>query len=53
MQFTQKQERNGATGATSEQDTPVSGPDATAQIASAISSAMATDRYTPPAPREA
>lgn len=34
MDFTGKQERNGATGATADQNTAVPGPDASAQIAS-------------------
>ena len=46
MQFTPKQERNGATGGTAGHNTAVPGPDATSTIAAAIGSAMATDRYT-------
>ena len=41
MDFTPKQERNGATGATAAHNSVVPGPDAT----SAIKSAMADDRF--------
>ena len=46
MEFTPKQERNGATGATAARNTAVPGPDATAVIAAAIGSAMSTERFT-------
>ena len=48
MDFTPKQERNGATGATAAHNSVVPGPDATSAIKSAMGSAMAAGSAGPP-----